>query len=49
MKRITKNDLKDVIKTRNEYLLHSGSNVLLKHHDRNGYTAVDLCYIDDKG
>lgn len=49
MKRLTKNDLKAEIATRNEFLAFSGSNILFKHLDRNDYTAVDLCFIDDNG
>ncbi len=49
MRRITKNDLLDEINTRNEYLAYSGSNVLFKQNDRNGYTAVDLYFIDQNG
>lgn len=49
MSRITINDLKEVINTRNSFLVHSGSNFLFKENSRNGYTCVDLHFIDENG
>lgn len=49
MKRLTINDLKDTVNTRNSFLVHSGSNVFFKAKERNGYKAVDLYFIDNNG
>lgn len=49
MSRLTINDLKDEVNTRNEYLVYSGSNVFFKAQERCGYKAVDLYFVDESG
>ena len=49
MPRVTINDLKNEAIYQNEVLVDSGSNVLFKIKERNGYRAVDLHFIDENG
>lgn len=47
--RITASDLRKFIAEINRNLAVSGSNYYLETGGRNGYQALDLCYIDEQG
>jgi len=49
MSRVTIKDLKAEVHYFNEVLVESGSNVLFKAKERNGYKALDLHFIDENG